>query len=277
MPAENDDIDGAAREVLSDYELPLARAGLRADYRGVLIREELPGARESDAEVWLFRGGDLVDCIDVPIQRPGLSDSTPDETRRMLREALYDVLSLHERSDSSELAVSRVENRGYIDRLMVLVRRVMPMTAAVAAAGYFVISLLNGNGLASVLLGILAFIGTYIAALPTAALASLIHTALLRLARGETMGRSISLGVLIGAVFGAMTPWLIPIIEPWPLLPIGLAALSGGVVGGLYGALATRYAPLPPPAEPPILPPPSPITAEPAELSPELDQSGRDS
>ena len=65
----------------------------------------------------------------------------------------------------------------------------MPLIAGVIAAGYLIVALLSGNGLASVLLGLLAFIGTYVAALPTALAASLLHTALMRWARHDTVPR----------------------------------------------------------------------------------------
>ena len=77
-------------------------------------------------------------------------------------------------------------------------------------------------------------------------MASLVHTGLMRWAQNDTIPASAALGALLGAVFGAGTSWLIPLVEPWPLLPIGGAALAGTAVGAVYGALATRHAPLPP-------------------------------
>lgn len=249
-------IEAAAREVLAKYEVPLAKVGLRAEYRGIAERDEVDGLRESTASVWFYREGELVDVIDLPVEVPGLEPTTPDHAREMLTEGISELLALHLEA-ARPSAMQRVSGAGYIDRVFVLLRRVMPLIAGVIAAGYLIVALLSGNGLASILLALLAFIGTYIAALPTALVASVLHTALMRWSRHDTVPASAALGALIGAVFGAGTPWLIPIVEPWPLLPIGGAALAGTAVGAIYGALVSRHAPLPPPgAERPALPEP---------------------
>lgn len=240
-------IDSVAREVLDRYEVPLAKVGLRAEYRGITERDEVDGMRDSIATVWFYRAGELVDVIELPVEVPGLQPTTPEHAREMLTEGISELLSLH--LDAARPApLAPVRGGRYIDRVLVLLRLVMPTIAGVIAAGYMVMALLTGNGLASVLLGLLAFIGTYIAALPTALAASLLHTALMRLARHDSVPASAALGALLGAVFGAVTPWLIPIVEPWPLLPIGGAALAGTAVGAIYGALVTKHAPLAPPA-----------------------------
>jgi len=250
-------IESVAREVLARYEIPLATVGLRAEYRGIADRDDAPGAHESAATVWFYRGTELVDVLDVPVEVPGLAPTTPEHARTMLTEGISELLALHQDA-ARPLPIQYARGAGYVDRVFVLLRRVMPLIAGVIAAGYLVLALLTGNGLASILLGLLAFIGTYIAALPTAIAASLVHTAMMRWARHETVIASAALGAVLGAVFGAVTPWLIPIVEPWPLLPIGGAALAGTAVGALYGALATRHAPLAPPAAPAALPPDEP-------------------
>jgi len=244
-------IDAAAREVLTRYEVPLAKVGLRAEYRGIAERDDMEGIRESAAAVWFYREGELVDVIELPVEVPGLEPTTPEHAREMLTEGVTELLSLH-LDAARPLPLHPVSGAGYIDRVFVLLRRVMPLIAGVIAAGYLIVALLDGNGLASILLALLAFIGTYIAALPTALLASLLHTALMRWSRHDTLPASAALGALLGAVFGAGTPWLIPIVEPWPLLPIGGAALAGTAVGALYGALVTKHAPLPPPVPEPL-------------------------
>jgi hypothetical protein len=249
-------IDAATREVLSRYEVPLAKVGLRADYRGITERDDVDGMRESAAAVWFYREGELVDVIELPVEVPGLEPTTPEHARQMLTESITELLTLH-LDAARPLPLPAVGGAGYVDRVFVLLRRVMPLIAGVIAAGYLIVALVDGNGLASILLALLAFIGTYIAALPTALVASLLHTALMRWSRHDTVPASAALGALIGAVFGAGTPWLIPIVEPWPLLPIGGAALAGTAVGALYGAMVSKHAPLPPPAlEPRALPDP---------------------
>jgi hypothetical protein len=240
------DIEGAAREVLARYEVPLATVGLRADYRGITDREDLAGMRESAAAIWFYREGELVDVIELPVETPGLEPTTADRARAMLSEGVAELLELH-RDAARGGPVHLTTGKGYVDRVFVLLRRVMPLIAGVIAAGYFIVALAGGEGLASILLALLAFIGTYIAAVPTALVASLLHTALMRWSRHDTIPASAALGAVLGAVFGAGTPWLIPLVEPWPLLPIGGAALAGTAVGALYGALATRHAPLPAP------------------------------
>jgi hypothetical protein len=245
-------IDAAAREVLDRYEVPLATVGLRAEYRGITDRGELAGMRETAAAIWFYRGSELVDVIELPIDTPGLEPTSPERARAMLTDGITELLSLH-LDAARALPAHPTSGKGYVDRVFVLLRRVMPLIAGVIAAGYFVVALAGGEGLASILLALLAFIGTYIAALPTALVASLLHTALMRWSRHDTIPASAALGALLGAVFGAGTPWLIPIVEPWPLLPIGGAALAGTAVGALYGALATRHAPLPPPTAGPLL------------------------
>lgn len=246
-------IDSAVREILDRYEVPLAKVGLQAEYRGIVDREDLAGMRESAATVWFRREGELVDVIDVPIETPGLDPATPEHARAMLTEGISELLNLH--LEATRLPANRASGRGYVDRVFVLLRRVMPLIAGVIAAGYFIVALAGGEGLASILLALLAFIGTYIAALPTALVASLLHTTLMRWSRHDTIPASAALGALLGAVFGAGTPWLIPIVEPWPLLPIGGAALAGTAVGAVYGALATKYAPLAFPPQLPVLEP----------------------
>jgi hypothetical protein len=244
-------LDSALRDTLARYEVALAKVGLRAEYRGIADRGELAGMRESAAMVWFHREGELVDVIELPVETPGLEPTTPERARQMLSEGIGELLTLH-LDAARALPVHLTSGKGYLDRVFVLLRRVMPLIAGVIAAGYFVVALAGGEGLASVLLALLAFIGTYIAALPTAVVASLVHTALMRWARHDTVPASAALGALLGAVFGAVTPWLIPIVEPWPLLPIGGAALAGTAVGALYGALASRHAPLPPPEPEPL-------------------------
>jgi hypothetical protein len=254
-------IESATREVLDRYEVPLAKVGLRAEYRGVSEREGLAGMRESAAAVWFYRAGELVDVIEMPVETPGLEPTSPDSARSMLTEGITELLALH--LDAARGGpVHLTSGRGYVDRVFVLLRRVMPLIAGVIAAGYFIVALVTGEGLASVLLALLAFIGTYIAALPTALVASLLHTWLMRWARHDTIPASAALGAVLGAVFGAGTPWLIPIVEPWPLLPIGGAALAGTAVGALYGALATRHAPLPPAGVEAMVPPGEPNETE---------------
>jgi hypothetical protein len=254
-------IDTVAREVLSRYEVPLATVGLRADYRGIAERDDLGGMRESAAAVWFYREGELVDVIELPVEVPGLEATTPEHARAMLTESISELLSLHLDAARPQ-PLQQVSGAGYIDRVFVLLRRVMPLIAGVIAVGYLLVALVDGNGLASILLALLAFIGTYIAALPTALAASLIHTALMRWSRHDTVPASAALGAVIGAVFGAGTPWLIPIVEPWPLLPIGGAALAGTAVGALYGAMVTRHAPLPPASESALLARPEDASAD---------------
>ena len=242
-------IDAAAQEVLARYEEPLARVGLRAVYRGITERPDVAGMRESAAAVWFYRDGELVDVIELPVEIPGLEPTTPEHAREMLQDGVSELLALYREADLPP-PLHATRGHGYIDRAFVLLRRVMPLIAGVIAAAYLVIALVDGNGLASILLALLAFIGTYIAALPTALVASVIHTALMRWVGHETETGSAALGAVLGAAFGAITPWLIPLIEPWDLLPIGGVALAGTAVGALYGALATRYAPLPVSVEP---------------------------
>lgn len=238
-------IDAAAQEVLARYEEPLARVRLRADYRGITERQDDAGMRESAAAVWFYRDGELVDVIELPVEVPGLEPTTPEHARAMLQDGVSELLALY-LDANRPLPLHPTHGNGYVDRALVLLRRVMPLIAGVIAAGYLVIALLDGNGLASILLALLAFIGTYIAAFPTALVASVMHTALMRWVGHETVSGSAALGAVLGAAFGAITPWLIPLIEPWDLLPIGGVALAGTAVGALYGALATRHAPLPP-------------------------------
>ncbi|HUF29532.1 MAG TPA: hypothetical protein VMM77_02635 [Gemmatimonadaceae bacterium] len=245
-------IDAAALEVLTRYEEPLARIRLRADYRGITDRSDVAGMRESAASVWFYRDGELVDVIELPVEVPGSEPTTPEHARAMLQDGVSELLALYLDADRPP-PLYPARGRGYVDRALVLLRRVMPLIAGVIAAGYLVIALLDGNGLASILLALLAFIGTYIAALPTALIASVMHTALMRWAGNETVLSSAALGAVLGAAFGAITPWLIPLIEPWDLLPIGGVALAGTAVGALYGALATHHAPLPAPSEAPAL------------------------
>ncbi len=239
-------IDAIARDVLDRYEVPLAKVGLRAEYKGIAERDEVDGMRDSVAAGWFYREGELVDVIELPVEVPGLAPTTPEHAREMLTDGVSELLTLH-LDAARPVALEPVRRGGYIDRVFVLLRRVMPLIAGVIAAGYLIVALLSGNGLASVLLGLLAFIGTYVAALPTALAASLLHTALMRWARHDTVPASAALGAVLGAVFGVGTPWLIPIVEPWPLLPIGGAALAGAAVGAIYGALVTKHAPLAPP------------------------------
>jgi hypothetical protein len=266
------EIESAAREVLARYEVPLATVGLRADYRGITDREDLAGMRESSAAIWFYREGELVDVIELPVETPGLEPTTPDRARAMLSEGVAELLELH-RDAARAGPVHLTTGKGYVDRVFVLLRRVMPLIAGVIAAGYFVVALAGGEGLASILLALLAFIGTYIAAVPTALVASLLHTALMRWSRHDTIPASAALGAVLGAVFGAGTPWLIPLVEPWPLLPIGGAALAGTAVGALYGALATRHAPLPPPEAERLrlTTPHNPPAIEPPEARPDED------
>lgn len=261
-------IDAVAREALARWEEPLARVGLRGAYQGIAEREGPMGARESSAAIWFFRGDELMDVLELPVEVPGLDDVTPERARVLIEDALAELLALHR--DVGPVPVrAPVEGAGYAARLVMLVRRVMPVVAGAGAVGYLGLSVTRGTGPIALVLAVLAFIGTYIAAMPTALLASLLHTAVMRRLPHESVGMSVAAGAVIGTVFGAGTPWLIPIVEPWPLLPIGAAALAGSVVGGAYGALATRHVPLPPRLAPVPPDPPLPAGDVAAPLSPD--------
>ena len=85
-------IDAIARDVLDRYEVPLAKVGLRAEYKGIAERDEVDGMRDSVAAVWFYREGELVDVIELPVEVPGLAPTTPEHAREMLTDGVSETL-----------------------------------------------------------------------------------------------------------------------------------------------------------------------------------------
>lgn len=255
-----DAIDTAARAAIGEYARRLELAGLRATYDGVTSREEVPGMRESEVQLWFWRGAELVDQVEVPVERPGLEPAMPDEVGIRLRAALQELLQLHSsaawpiavrptpwpapRADDAAEAEEEYWSSPYAQRLQTLTTKVLLVPAAALALMAFVGGLAQGAGLETVLWSLWGLVGTYVFAFPTAAVASVVHTHLARALREETERASTLLGVGVGLVAGACTPWFLPVVEPWPVEPLAALSLLGGVTGAAYGALVARRNPL---------------------------------
>ena len=293
---ENDfgaEIDAVTRRVLGEHEAMLARAGLRAQFHGLTAREEVPGVRESDVELWFYRGGALVDSVEVAIERAGFAPVEPEEAERRLRDALWEVISLH-------LAVAPPALRGsvfslralpssttvapaatpaptppsapaavpavpaatgawpplpYVQRLRSLALKVMAVPPALLSCIYVTLGLAEQSFEIAVLGPIITFAGWYALGFPTAALASLLHTRLMRTrGDGESVPASTVLGGGIGLAAGAVTPWYLPTLNvvEWQL--IAATSVIGGVMGAAYGALMPHWHPLNPRPGVPRLP-----------------------
>ncbi|MEJ7810778.1 MAG: hypothetical protein WKG32_10255 [Gemmatimonadaceae bacterium] len=275
-PAPSAELDGVARRVLDQYAVPLARAGLRAEYRGLSVHEAFAGVRESALDVWIYRDAELVDSVEVPIERPGLSPLGPAEAELRLKAELFEVTQLHaprarwgwgpRRSpapvpvEPAELTVPANQvgrsspspepatPRGsiYARRLRLLVGRVLPVASATAAAAALANGLIAGHLGAAEVAGssFLAFVTCYLAGLPTAGLASLVHTKVARTLGRETTSSSALLGVGIGVVAGLATPWFIPVFGDTAIPLVAGMVGAGGTVGGVYGWLVARRAPI---------------------------------
>jgi hypothetical protein len=273
-------IDSVTREVIREYEGRLARAGLRATYDGVTVREDVPGMRESEVQLWFYRGRELVDQLEVPVERPGLEPASPEDVRQRLREALWELTALHAAAAEKQwvrpaqptqpavavtpatpatprgpaaagadagagaLEPARLGRSVYARRLQALTMQVLIVPAAALAGVALVGQAVTGAPGDAVFLSLSALIGTYVFAFPTAALASLLHTRVVRALGRETERLSTLLGGAIGLVAGACTPWFVPLVEPWPVEPLAAFAVLGGVTGAAYGALVARRHPM---------------------------------
>ncbi|HEU4564972.1 MAG TPA: hypothetical protein VFS05_10005 [Gemmatimonadaceae bacterium] len=255
-----DSIDAAARAAIGEYAGRLRLAGLRATYDGVTAREEVPGMRESEVQLWFWRGSELVDQVEVPVERPGLEPATPAEVGARLRAALHELVGLHAPaasaiaarpipwpapwSDEADDDEEEAWSSPYAQRLQTLTTKVLLIPAAALAVMAFVGGIVQGAGIETFLWSLWGLVGTYVFAFPTAAVASVVHTHLARALGEETERASTLLGVGIGLVAGACTPWFLPVVEPWPVEPLAALSLLGGVTGAAYGALVARRNPL---------------------------------
>jgi hypothetical protein len=284
---ENDfgaEIDAVTRKVLAEQEPMLARAGLTVRFHGLTVRDEVPGVRESDVELWFYRGAALVDSAEVAVERAGDPPPAPDVVEGRLRDALWEVISLHVRArpprrhggvfslraqpaSTAVPAVAPVAPSApvtaappatppvvvygawspspYVQRLRSLALKVMAVPPALLSCIYVTLGLAEQSFEIAVLGPIITFAGWYALGFPTAALASLLHTRLMRTRDGrESVPASTLLGGGIGIAAGAVTPWYLPTLTvgEWPL--VAATSVIGGVMGAAYGALMPHWHPL---------------------------------
>jgi hypothetical protein len=264
MPDEMEQrLDEVARKTLAVYETPLARARLRAAYAGLTPRDELDGARETDLTIWFYRDGELVDSVEVAVDRVGLERPAVEEIDRRLRDEIAELVALHApplpavhapAPPAAPPPAGQAAPRWgpaswlYARRLRTLLTRILPVPAAAMGIGYLAVSLRIGASAAEVIgAPLFAFAVAYVAGFPTAVVASLVHTKLMRLLGRDSVRKSTVLGGVVGAVAGSMTPWFLPIVAPGFNVRDRLAlVLLGSVVGTAYGWVVSRWHRLPP-------------------------------